>query len=616
MTAWLESEVLRFTEPSAPPRTTMRMPENSRNPPRVTIKDGILSRAVSIPWRAPNTPQATSAAMMAAHHGQPAPGCWTSLKATTPPKSETAPTERSNSARSRTTVSAIASTMYTVLSPKIYTRLLGRRKLCSGVMIWKTTATTTMARTTGRTPLSPPRTRSHEARRYWPSDWARSSGGTSATDISGAATSATASASVWRGRACAFSAGGWPGSAVTGFSPSGAMGSDLATGGCGRLKRSPVGGARRHVLHHALPVEARGRPVGHHPSQVQHRDPVRDLEDVVQVVGDDHHGQPLVPEPLDQVQHLPGLHHPEGGGGLVQQHQLGVPHDCLGHRHRLPLTTRERGHRLADRAHRGHPKGLQGVGRRQFHRVLVEQAVPQPFAAQEHVLDDVQVVGQRQILVDGLDAERGGVAGAPDVYRFPLEEDLAVVRLVRAGNSAGEHRFPGPVVPAQAGHVTRVQIQVHPVERLHRPEVLVDAPHAEQGFRVVPAAARACRGLVYLSHLQYPSVALPEAQLSHDLGSLSGNPPRLPRSADYLIPFAEQTLAPAIAQMAEAVSKLSLTTVDSMLDLVTHVADSRDAGSVMLVSAESVAVPLSRAGGTVWPASRIVATDTASWTSL
>ena len=57
--------------------------------------------------------------MIAAHHGQSGPGCWTSLKAITPPISATAPTERSISPSSRTTVSAIASTMYTVLSPKI-----------------------------------------------------------------------------------------------------------------------------------------------------------------------------------------------------------------------------------------------------------------------------------------------------------------------------------------------------------------------------------------------------------------------------------------------------------------------------------------------------------------
>src|SRR5580704_18464084 len=257
MTRWLNSEELRFTEPSAPPRTTMRIPEKRRNPARVTTKDGILSRATSVPAREPNTPQETSAAIMAAHHGQPAPGCCTSLKAITPPISATAPTERSISARSRTTVSAIASTMYTVLSPNMYTRLLGRRKECSGVMIWKVTATTTMARSTGRTPLSPLRTLSHQARRYWLSDWATSS-----------RTSAAASGADVRSAAVVVSdstAAVSPGTVVTGSSPSGPMGSDLVTGGSGWLGRPPVGATRRHVLHHALPVEVRSRPIGHHP---------------------------------------------------------------------------------------------------------------------------------------------------------------------------------------------------------------------------------------------------------------------------------------------------------------------------------------------------------------
>src|SRR5579871_3653163 len=62
--------------------------------------------------------------------------------------------------------------------------------------IWKATATTTMARTTGRTPLLPARTRAQEARRYWPSDWATSSGGTSTAASSAAVRSATMMASV------------------------------------------------------------------------------------------------------------------------------------------------------------------------------------------------------------------------------------------------------------------------------------------------------------------------------------------------------------------------------------------------------------------------------------
>ena len=211
MMFWLGSEVLRLSVVSAPPRMTTRTPEKRRNPARVETKDGILSTAVSAPWRAPIAPQQASEASTASHHGQFGPGCWTSLKAITPPISATAPTDRSTSARSRTTVSAIASTMYTVLSAKIYTRLLGRRKACSGVMNSKTTATTTMARITGSTPLLPLRTRSHEARTYWPSDWAMSAGGTSA-----AATLASRVRSAVP--APAVPAGVSPGSAVTGSS--------------------------------------------------------------------------------------------------------------------------------------------------------------------------------------------------------------------------------------------------------------------------------------------------------------------------------------------------------------------------------------------------------------
>src|SRR5579862_8007771 len=502
MTRWLGTAALTVKKPLAPPRMTTRIPEQRRNPARVTTKDWILSREDSVPWRAPIRPQTTTAAMIAAHQGQPGPGDWTSLKAITPPMSATAPTERSISARSRTTVSAIASTMYTVLSPKIYTRLLGRRKACSGVMIWNTTATITMAMTTGRTPLSPPRIRSNQARMYCPSDWARSSDGTSAAERSGAAASSIVPAS-------AVLAGVSPGSAVPGVSRSWPMDSGLATGGAGVTVRPPAGATCRHVLHDALPVEVRSRSFGHHPAQVQHRDPVRDLENVVQVVGDDHHGQPAVAQAHDQVQDGPGLHDAEGGGGLVKQHQLGVPHHRLGHRHRLPLTSGERGHRLADRAHRGHPQRAQGLGGLQLHRVLVEQAAAQLFPAEEHVLDDVQVVGQRQVLVHGLDPQRGGVPGAPDVDRLPIEEDLAMIRLMRAGDRAGKHRLPGPVVPAETGHLAGGQVQVHSVERLHRPEVLVNASQLQQGFPAVHAAALAPRGLVHLSHCAYPSVALP-----------------------------------------------------------------------------------------------------------
>src|SRR6516165_5392002 len=103
-----------------------------------------------------------------------------------------------------------------VLCSNRLTRFSGDRNV--GFAIWKLTATTTMARTTGRTPLSPPRTRAHQARRYWPSDWATSSGGTSAAASWAAVRSDTVVASV-------APAGAWLESEVTsdtGHAPSAA----------------------------------------------------------------------------------------------------------------------------------------------------------------------------------------------------------------------------------------------------------------------------------------------------------------------------------------------------------------------------------------------------------
>src|SRR4029077_17247569 len=124
-------------------------------------------------------------------------------------------------------------------------------------------ATTTVARTTGSTPLSPFFTRAHQPRRYSPNDWAMISEGTSST--SAAAVRSGANSVVVRGSSLLRAIG-------SAHRPveRGAAGRDRASA------RTPG----RHVLHRALSAELGNRPLRHHPAQVEHRDPVRDLEDV------------------------------------------------------------------------------------------------------------------------------------------------------------------------------------------------------------------------------------------------------------------------------------------------------------------------------------------------
>ena len=152
---------------------------------------------------------------------------------------------------------------------------------------------------------------------------------------------------------------------------------------------------------------------------------------------------------------------------------------------------------------------LKRLRRRPLHRILVEQPATQPLPAQEHVLHDVEVVGQRKVLVHRLDAEAGRVPGGADVHRTTLEEDLPVVGLVHTGDAAGQHRLAGTVVPAQPGDLAGGQIQVHLVQRLDRAEVLVDAPQLQERLHRCRRPARRSAGVVMSSQSPQTRDTLP-----------------------------------------------------------------------------------------------------------
>ena len=96
-------------------------------------------------------------------------------------------------------------------------------------------------------------------------------------------------------------------------------------------------------------------------------------------------------------------------------------------------------------------------------------------------------------------------------------------------------------------------------------------------------------------------------------GSRTSGP--LPGGSGYLMPAAVQTLAPTAAQRSEALTKLSLMTVDSMFAALTQIGVSRTAGSVVAAFVGSVVVPLRSEVGGVAPARRYVASATAAWAS-
>src|ERR1700674_5221825 len=131
------------------------------------------------------------------------------------------------------------------------------------------------ARMTGRTPLSPLRMRVSQARDHSPRDWATIPGGTSSVAACTAAVgSGPASGASARANLCSVTIRWLPGAA---------------------------GGTGGHVIDHALPVERRDPALRHHAAEMHHGNPVRDLEDIVEVVRDHHDRQATITQPPDQV---------------------------------------------------------------------------------------------------------------------------------------------------------------------------------------------------------------------------------------------------------------------------------------------------------------------------
>ena len=98
-----------------------------------------------------------------------------------------------------------------------------------------------------------------------------------------------------------------------------------------------------------------------------------------------------------------------------------------------------------------------------------------------HVLDDVEVVAERQILVDDLNPELRRVLRAGDVDGMALEQDLAGIRAVNARDRLDQRRLAGAVVADQRHHLALSHLEVDVGQCLHRPERLRDVMKLENG---------------------------------------------------------------------------------------------------------------------------------------
>ena len=97
-----------------------------------------------------------------------------------------------------------------------------------------------------------------------------------------------------------------------------------------------------------------------------------------------------------------------------------------------------------------------------------------PFPPQEHVLHDVEVVAQRQVLVHELDAQRSGVVWCVHVRRLALEDVFAGVDGVAAADALDQRGLARTVVTDKRGDLAGPSAERDVLENVHGSEALVD----------------------------------------------------------------------------------------------------------------------------------------------
>ena len=159
------------------------------------------------------------------------------------------------------------------------------------------------------------------------------------------------------------------------------------------------------------------------------RAPVRDLLDLLELVGNQDDRFALVDEVFHDRDELPDLHRCEHRGGFVENQHLGVAVEHLENLHPLLHTDRN----LLDLRVGVH---LQAVlpGELRDPRgggFEVHRNAPARLQAEDDVLGHGEVVDQLEVLVHHADAQLVGDVGVGDLDLFALHQDLPLIRPVQ-----------------------------------------------------------------------------------------------------------------------------------------------------------------------------------------
>ena len=246
---------------------------------------------------------------------------------------------------------------------------------------------------------------------------------------------------------------------------------------CGGLAGPPRHGVAHHPFGQLAFGGVGGGAFGHQAAGAQHGHAVRHAQHLAQLVADEDDGQALRHHLAQGVEQRLALLRGEHGGGLVQDQdacaavQRFQNLDALAFTHRQIAHARRRVHRQAELL----PDRYQLFARSGAARERLRQR----FAAQHHVVQHAEVVGQREVLVHHANARGQRGARVARRQRRAKGFDVARVGHVVAKQDRHQGGFARPVLAQQRQHFAARQLQADVVVGQQRAKALGDARQAQ-----------------------------------------------------------------------------------------------------------------------------------------
>ena len=253
-----------------------------------------------------------------------------------------------------------------------------------------------------------------------------------------------------------------------------------------RLRRRPLVDAQQHLApDHERREAVLGRALARHGldrlAAPQNRDPVGDVEHLVELVRDEDDRLALGLERAQDREQLVRLLRRQHGRGLVEDEDVGAAVERLQDLHALLLADRDRLD-LRVGLH-GEAEALRDVAHPLARLVHVHERAPVRLDAEDDVLRHRHHRDEHEVLVHHPDPEVDRLVRGADPLRLPAHADLALVGVVEPVEDVHQRRLAGAVLAEERVHLAGPELEVDRVVGDDAREPLRDALAAREEAR-------------------------------------------------------------------------------------------------------------------------------------